>query len=192
MATCSNCGTELQPGQGFLVPSADKKAPAVHLCAGCAEKAEAVFEEESRAPRVPQALLLGLLAAVVGCVLWYAVVVITNYELGIVAIAIGWLVGTAVMFGAGRKRGLILQIMAVLITLVALLFSEYLIVRHFVVKNLAEEGYTRIPLILPPSIILGLIVEGIKASPTSLLFWAIALWQAFVTPTKRAFRKVPV
>ena len=142
MATCSNCGTELQPGQGFLVPSADKKAPAVHLCAGCAEKAEATFEEESRAPRVPQALLLGLLAAVVGCVLWYAIVVITNYELGIVAIAIGWLVGTAVMFGAGRKRGLILQIMAVLITLVALLFSEYLIVRHFAVKHLTEQGYT--------------------------------------------------
>ncbi|OQB27019.1 MAG: hypothetical protein BWY10_01694 [Chloroflexi bacterium ADurb.Bin180] len=192
MATCSNCGTELQPGQGFLVPSADKKAPAVHLCAGCAEKAEATFEEESRAPRVPQALLLGLLAAVVGCVLWYAVVVITNYELGIVAIAIGWLIGTAVMFGAGRKRRRVLQIMAVLITLVALLFSEYLIVRHFAVKHLTEQGYTGIPLFLSPSIMMGLVVEGIKASPTSLLFWAIALWQAFVTPTKRAFRKVPV
>lgn len=192
MATCSSCGTELQPGQGFLVPSADKKAPAVHLCAGCAEKAEAAFEEESRAPRVPQALLLGLLAAVVGCVLWYAVVVITNFELGIVAIAIGWLVGSAVMFGAGRKTGLVLQIMAALITLVALLFSEYLIVRHFAVKHLTEQGYTGIPLFLSPSIMMGLAVEGIKASPTSLLFWAIALWQAFVTPAKRTFRKVPV
>jgi len=182
----------LRPGQDFLVSPADKKAPAVHLCAGCAEKAEAAFEEESRAPRIPQALLLGLLATVVGCVLWYAVVVITNFEVGIVAIAIGWLVGTAVMFGAGRKRGLILQIVAVLITLVALLFSEYLIVRHFVVKNLAEEGYTRIPLFLPPLNMLRVVALAIKARPISLLFWAIALWQAFVTPTKRAFRKVPV
>ncbi len=82
--------------------------------------------------------------------------------------------------------------MAVLITLVALLFSEYLIVRHFAVKHLTEQGYTGIPLFLSPSIMMGLVVEGIKASPTSLLFWAIALWQAFVTPTKRAFRKVPV
>lgn len=192
MATCSSCGTELQPGQGFLIPSKNKKAPAIHLCADCTAKAEAAFEEESRNPQVPLALLLGLLAAVVGCVLWYAVVVITNYELGIVAIAIGWLVGFAVMFGAGRKRGLVLQVMAVLITLVALLFSEYLIVRHFVVKNLAEEGYTGIPLFLAPSIMFELIIEGIKASPTSLLFWAIALWQAFVTPMKREFRKVPV
>ena len=192
MATCSSCGTEFQPGQGYLIPSKDKKAPAVHLCADCTNKAEAAFEEESREPKVPLALLLGLVAAVVGCVLWYAVVVITNYELGIVAIAIGWLVGSAVSIGAGRKRGLILQIMAVLITLVALLFSEYLIVRHFVVRNLAEEGYTGIPLIMEPAVMWELIVEGIKASPTSLLFWAIALWQAFVTPMKRAFRKVPV
>ena len=118
--------------------------------------------------------------------------VITNCELGIVAIAIGWLIGTAVMFGAGRKRGLVLQIAAVLITLVALLFGDYLIVRYFVDKNLATQGYTGIPLILAPSIMIELVVEGIKASPTSLLFWAIALWQAFVTPTGRAFRKVPV
>lgn len=192
MTTCSSCGTELQPAQGFLIPSKDKKAPALHLCVDCANKAEAMFDEESRNPRVPLALLLGLLAAAVGCLLWYAVVVITNYELGIVAIAIGWLVGIAVMFGAGRKRGLVLQLMAVLITLVALLFSEYLIVRHFVVKNLATEGYTGIPLFLSPSIMFELIVEGVKASPTSLLFWAIALWQAFVTPMKRTFRKVPV
>jgi hypothetical protein len=192
MATCTNCGAEIQPGNGFLIPSNSKKTPSLHLCADCTGKVEAAYEAETSDPRLPMALLLGLVAAVAACLLWYAVVVITNYELGIVAIAIGWVVGLAVVYGAGRKRGRALQIMALVITLLALLFSEYLIVRHFLVQNLAEDGYTGIPLLLDPPIVLFLIVEGIKASPTSLLFWALALWQAFVTPAKKAFRKVPV
>ena len=192
MTTCSNCGTEVEPGRGFLIPAKDKKAPSLHLCAECAGKLDAATEAETQNPTLLLAVLLGLVAAAVACLIWYAIIVVTKYELGIVAIAVGWLVGTAVMVGAGRKRGLVLQIIAVIITLIALVCSEYLIVRYFVVQNLEAEGYTGLPLLFAPSVMLGLIVEGIKISPISLLFWAIALWQAFVVPAKRLLRRVPV
>ena len=192
MTTCSSCGVEIEPGKGFLIPAKDKKSPSLHLCTDCANKMDAAAEAETQDPKLPQALLLGLLAAAVASAIWYAVVVVTKYELGIVAVAVGWLVATAVMLGAGRKRGRVLQIMAVIITLLALAFSEYLIVRYFVVQNLAEEGYTGFPLLFPLHIMLGLVIEGLKVSPITLLFWVIALWQAFVTPGKRSVRKVPV
>ncbi len=83
------------------------------------------------------------------------------------------------MFGSGQKRGLLLQLISVGITIAAMAVSEYLIVRHFAVESLARRGVTDIPWLLPLDVMLMLIVEGLKASPLTLLFWGIAVWQAF-------------
>ena len=192
MTACTNCGVDVEAGRGFLIPSKTKRAPALHVCSECADKMDAAVEEETQDPKLPLALLLGLLAAIVAAVAWYAMVVISKYELGILAIGMGWLVATAVMLGAGRKRGRALQALAVVITVLALLFSEYLIVRHFMVQSAAEEGYGGYPILFPPDIMLQFIVIGLKASPVSLLFWALALWNAFFLPAKRTVRKVPI
>jgi hypothetical protein len=65
--------------------------------------------------RFGRAALFGLVAAVLGAVLYYAVIAITNFEIGIVAIAIGFMVGYAVRKGAhgGGRR---FQVLAVALT----------------------------------------------------------------------------
>jgi hypothetical protein len=67
----------------------------------------------------------GLVAAIVGGVVWGFVVKLSEYEVGIVAWAIGLLVGVAVA-GVSRARGPVLQAIAVACALVGILVGKYL------------------------------------------------------------------
>jgi hypothetical protein len=135
-------------------------------------------------------ILLGALGAVVATVLWILVVVITEYQLGIVAIAVGFIVGWATLFGASRKRSVLLAILSAVFTLLAMALSEYFIVRHFAIQQLAAEGYTGdVALFLPLADIIDIITESLGENPTTLLFWAIALFEAFVIPFRGGTRR---
>lgn len=59
---------------------------------------------------------LGLLAAIAGAAVYYGVIAITHFEIGIVAILIGYMVGWAVRKGANGRGGRRFQILAVALT----------------------------------------------------------------------------
>ena len=63
-----------------------------------------------------RACLFGFGAAIVGAVLYYAVIAITNFQIGLVAIAIGYIVGYAVHRGAGGRGGRRFQVLALVLT----------------------------------------------------------------------------
>lgn len=138
-------------------------------------------------PALPEHLATGLLAGAVAAILasalWYAVVVVTNYQVGLVAIAVGFLVGQAVVLGAGRRGSPVLVAGSVILTLLALAISEYLIVVHFVGQEFALDGLT-IEVIQPIGFIAEVVIESISADPLTLAFWAIALFQAFIIPAR--------
>jgi hypothetical protein len=106
--TCRNCGQTLL-NEYFDVNGAP-------VCASCRD----VLEHYGQPPRgvVPlaRAALFGLGAAVAGAILYYAVIAITNLEIGLVAIAIGFMVGYAVRKGTGGRGGRAFQIMALVLT----------------------------------------------------------------------------
>jgi hypothetical protein len=58
----------------------------------------------------------GLAAATAGALLWYAIRVATDHELGIVAVGVGYVVGKAVRKGSGNWGGRGFQFLAVLLT----------------------------------------------------------------------------
>jgi hypothetical protein len=62
------------------------------------------------------ALAFGILAAIAGAAIYYGVIKFANLEIGIIAIAIGYMVGWAVKKGAGDRGGRRFQIMAVVLT----------------------------------------------------------------------------
>ncbi|HET7169415.1 MAG TPA: hypothetical protein VFI69_09440 [Candidatus Limnocylindrales bacterium] len=128
-------------------------------------------------------LLVGALAAIVASAVWYGVVAVTNYQVGIVAIAVGFLVGQGVVLGARRHGHVALVAISVVLTLLALAISEYLIVVHIVNQELAAEGAS-VDVIQPLGLVVEVITESLKAEPLTLVFWAIALFQAFIIPAR--------
>jgi hypothetical protein len=82
------------------------------------------------------AVMCGLGAAIAGALLYYAVIAITNFEIGIVAIAIGFMVGWAVRKGAGGRGGRRFQVLALVLTYwaVGLAYTPLLF------TQMAEEG----------------------------------------------------
>ncbi len=192
MTTCQRCQAEIPEGHQVEVRGRGRQAQNALLCANCAAELEREMQAETENPNLILAALAGLGAAAIGALVWYGVVVITNYQVGIIAAGIGWLVGIAVVFGSGRKRGPALQAISVIITLMALAVSQYLIMRHFAVEYLTEQepGFPGLPLLLPVGLMFELVVEGLKSDLLTIVFWGIALLAAVATPARRRLRRV--
>ena len=106
------------------------------VCGAC----RAVIERPrgTRLRRVLQATALGTLAAIGGSLLYFAVAALTGREFGLVAIAVGYMVGTAVRKGSGGRGGWAYQTLAIGLTYLAII-STYvpLVVKEF------QRGGTR-------------------------------------------------
>lgn len=141
---------------------------------------QTVIQEEAQQPNMLMAALVGLGAATVAGLIWYFFVTLTGWQFGFISILMGWLVGRGVVWGAGRQRGRPLQWMSVLLTIVAIFFSEYLIFNHFfhelgLVGNLTIAQFFKF--------YGAYFAEG--TGFLDILFFGIALWQAYVTPRQR-------
>lgn len=145
---------------------------------------EDLLAKQTSEPNVLRALVYGLAAGVVAAGVWYAIVVFTQHEVGLVAVAVGWLVGQGVVLGSGGKRGLKLQLLSVLIALAAMAGAEYFILREALIAYLAEQGgrAVTLPLFLPLDLAFDLVTSAIQDDPLELFFWAIALYGAFRVP----------
>jgi hypothetical protein len=71
-----------------------------------------------------QGLVLGVIAAAVGLAFYAAFTIITHFYVGYVALAVGWLVGSAIKFGSKGVGGPKYQIAAVALTYAAISLAE--------------------------------------------------------------------
>lgn len=85
-----------------------------------------VREERAAAALLLPAVLAGIVAAIVGGVIWGLIVKWTDYEVGFVAWGIGFLVGIAVVAATRGARGPVFQVVAVLCALLGILLGKYL------------------------------------------------------------------
>jgi hypothetical protein len=86
------------------------------VCASCRTQLAEMAEMPRGWGVFGKAALFGLVAAIAGAILYYAVIAITNFEIGIVAIAIGYMVGWMVRTGAAGRGGLRFQVLALVLT----------------------------------------------------------------------------
>ena len=121
----------------------------------------------------------GLAGAILGGAIWYYSITLTGWMLGIVAIGIGYLVGYGVIYGSGQKRAKKLQILSCILTFIALLFGQYLIMQYY----FYEEGFIGL---LPLDVFFRLYLEYLKSSFWSLIeiaIFAFAMWRAYTIPS---------
>src|SRR5207247_60740 len=93
------------------------------MCVGCHGRIQAFRETPRGAGPLLKAGLFGLGAGIAGAIVYYAVIAITNFEIGIVAILIGYMVGYAVRKGAGGRGGRRFQVLAIALTYLAVAFA---------------------------------------------------------------------
>lgn len=109
-------------------------------CASCREAAEQSYRSDRGWKGLAKALLYGAGAALAGCLVYYLFIRITNIELGLMAIAVGWLVGRAVMKGSNDRGGLRYQILAVALTYFAITFAYVpLYIESFMKEDEAQK-----------------------------------------------------
>ncbi len=87
---------------------------------------------------LPLGLVGGLVAAIAGGVVWSLVLILLDYELGIVA----WGIGFVCAFGVvtlGGGRGLPMQAVAIVTSIVGILIGKYGMFYYYLKQNVAEE-----------------------------------------------------
>ena len=114
-ATCGGCAkaltTEYYEANGTIV------------CADCCQTLQAVGTAGNSLTRGIRAFGAGAAAALAGSILYYAILAISGYEFGLIAIVVGMAVGKAVNWGARGRGGWRYQTMAMALTYLAIVSS---------------------------------------------------------------------
>ena len=95
------------------------------------------FEGGSRLGRVLKAFVFGTVAALAGGALYYAIVRTTGYNIGLISVLVGYMVGRAVRAGSANRGGLFYQFLAVFLT-----YSS-IVAMH--IPFLVEQELERVP-----------------------------------------------
>jgi hypothetical protein len=94
------------------------RANGAMTCPGCAEKMRGGLAKDTHAAYV-RAILFGVGAAILGMILYATFAIVTGIVIGYAALAVGWLVGKAMIKGSNGVGGKRYQIVAVLLTYAA-------------------------------------------------------------------------
>jgi hypothetical protein len=131
----------------------------------------------------------GAIGAVLSTALWYGVVTASHIQAGIVAIAVGWIIGQAVVLAAGRASISLVPV-SVAWTVVALVLAQYLIAVQVINELLdANQVAVHLPILAAPSDVLDTVWNWLQYDPLTLVFWGIALFEAVVIPWRRTMRR---
>jgi hypothetical protein len=111
---CKSCGRPIG-GPYYQVNGA-------MTCADCARQIQDKLPKDSHAAFV-RGVLFGIVAAFLGLVLYVTVALATGLIIGFVSLAVGYMVGKAIVLGSGGLGGRRYQIAAVLLTYIAVSLS---------------------------------------------------------------------
>lgn len=118
------------------------------VCADCKAHIETAKPRRPTPALVWRASLLGVGGAILGAALYYVVIAATGYEISLVAIAVGYIVGRAVQLGANGQRSRVLQVIAVALTYCGIA-TGYALVERTVLSTMAPAQVVAFVLSLP-------------------------------------------
>jgi hypothetical protein len=135
---CANCGKPL----GSTYHTANG-APICSSCRGRLATATAPLRDPVT---LAKALVFGFGAAIVGAIIYYAVMRYLNLEIGLVAILTGWMVGKAMSKATAGRGGRLVQVSAGLLTYVSVAMAYF----PFAIQQMGEAAETAITTPPPP------------------------------------------
>lgn len=133
------------------------------------------FENQQRKQNLPLGVLGGLLGGILGAVLWAAISYFTNYQIGWMAVAVGFLVG----FGVSRLgHGIDLRfaIAGAIIAFISVVMGNFLVAIGLLAKYW-DVSYFEALQVFNYAMTLQLLIETF--SPIDILFYALAIVAGF-------------
>lgn len=122
---------------------------------------------------LPLGVLAGLVAAVAGAIGWAAITEASGYQIGFMAIGIGWVVGFSVR-AAGRGSSPPFQFVGGFFALFGCALGNLLVACVYLAQA-NEVGVTRVFEVLDPMLAMGLMIA--MFSPIDLLFYGLAVFE---------------
>lgn len=131
-ATCAFCS---QP-----IPTTYFEINGKVACQRCRGQIMAAWNRGSSRRRFAKALGLGVAAAALGAALYFGIEAVTGYELGLVAIVVGLLVGSAVRKGSNGRGGWRYQALAMFLTYSAVVATDSSLIARELTKQLRARA----------------------------------------------------
>lgn len=109
------------------------------LCDSCRTLIEAHRAGGSKYVRLFKASIFGLGASVVGCIGYFAIWKVTGWQIGLISIVLGFMIGGAVKKGSEGRGGWLYQSLAVLLTYMAICASYSAIFMPDIIAELRAD-----------------------------------------------------
>jgi hypothetical protein len=174
--TCARCGTTLTAGAGV-------EASGRLYCRSCyetlAHELRQAVAAMSTDVNYPLAAVGALAGGALGVLAWWGFTVMTRISFGLVAVAIGYLVGHGAMRLSGGKRTRGLQILAIVVAALCFFVATYLVNMTFINAALSTRGDPR-RLPFPPLGVEQFVrVVAARFGVMDVVFLGIVVWQAW-------------
>lgn len=147
-----------------------------------AEQVQELKEKLKMEQNLTMGILASVAAALVGAALWAVITVATKYQIGYMAVAVGFLVGYANRF-AGKGIDQVFGIIGALLAFVGCVLGNYFTVIALAAE-FAQMSFFETLTALPLSTVMDILVEDI--SFYDILFYGIALYEGY----KFSFRQI--
>src|SRR5271170_4778864 len=128
-------------------------------CESCTQQLRRQLPVDTSAAFI-RAIAIGIGAALLGCALYAGFKILTSIYIGIVSLAVGWLIGKGMKMGSGGIGGRRYQIVAAALTYIAVSIAEVPINLHFRGKGLSD--------LTNPALFGQFLVDGITSPFTEL------------------------
>jgi len=178
-ATCARCDRALADDD--RVVAGDRQ-----FCRSCYEtlrlELQRTVEAMSTDVNYPMAVAGAILGGIAGILLWWGFTVLTKFAVGLVAVAIGFLVGHGAVRFSGGKRSAGLQALAIVVAVLAFAVATYLVTMTFVNDALTKQGDLRRVPFPPSSVEMFVRVVWLGFGVMDLVFLAIVVWEAWRIP----------
>jgi len=140
------------------------------------------LEKLRSAQSLPAAIVAGLVTALLGAGTWALITVLTEYQIGWMAIGIGFAVGYTIrIVGKGIDR--IYGVIGALLSLIGCAIGNLLTITYFVS---ASEGIPYLELLADMNLDLAIEIMTVTFDPMDILFYGIALYFGY----RYAFRQI--
>lgn len=139
------------------------------------EKLDYYLEQLKLEQSLPIGFISGLIAALAGAAVWAVVTVSTGYQIGYMAVGVGFLVGLAIK-ATGKGIDKIFGIMGAVLSLFGCLLGNFLSTVGFF-ANAEGVGYFETLANINYSFLPEIMVDTF--SPMDLLFYGIAIYQGY-------------